>query len=155
MPSQPYLDDGAKWAIPGRWCEEPYLDDGASQPYLDDGAKSAIPGRWCEEPYLDDGAKSAIPGRWCQINHTWTMVRKTIRGRRCQVGCEVYCLSHSAHPLTLSVCLGHNRTLIGSYDLMALYKSVYYYYYYYYRSMWGGSVAEWLACWTQPQKGLG
>jgi len=21
--------------------------------------------------------------------------------------------------------------------------------------MWGGSVAEWLACWTQAQKGLG
>ena len=30
--------------------------------------------------------------------------------------------------------------------------SVYYCYYYYY---WGGSVAEWLACWTQAQKGLG
>jgi len=30
--------------------------------------------------------------------------------------------------------------------------SVYYCYYYCY---WGGSVAEWLACWTQAQKGLG
>jgi len=35
---------------------------------------------------------------------------------------------------------------LWSYDLMALYKSVYYYYYYL-----GGSVAEWLACWTQVQ----
>jgi len=160
-----YLDDDAKSTIPGRWCQvghtwatvpvnhtwttvpsRPYLDDGVknhtwttvpSRPYLDDGAKSTIPGRWREKPYVDDDAKSAIPGRWCQV------------------GCEVYCLSHSAHPLTLSVCLGHNRTLIGSYDLMALYKSVYYYYYYYYCSMWGGSVAEWSACWTQAQKGLG
>jgi len=48
-----------------------------------------------------------------------------------------------------------NKTQACNYDLMALYKYVYYYHLLLLLLLLGGSVAEWLACWTQALKGPG